>query len=265
VKSDRVAVFTLVQNEPQMFPIWWRYYTKAFPSRDIYVLDHDSEGDGVDAINDAYCDSTFNWLRVRHPLSYDHAWMTRTASTFQHYLLQSYAAVLFTAADEIVIPPPDRSSLVEYIQASIVPYERCDGYEIVHRYESEPALDWTAPLLAQRSWWYGSAYYSKPLLARIPLYWDKGFQVAHNVPRAWPRSRLQLLHLHKIDLQQTIHRHQQTAARRWHPEEHYDGPYRHNRLEDPEKLQRWLLSDADDTTTYANLVPIPDTVKAVEL
>jgi hypothetical protein len=259
----RLAVFTLVRNDV-FLPVWLHHYMQHVPAEDIYVLDHESMGDALDELHGLQGMYHFNLLRVQHRWTYDTLWMARLTRDFQTFLLRTYSAVLFSAADELVTPRPEYAGkLPEFADEFLadVNYLRCNGFDVVHKHDEEPTLDLTQRILPQRNWWYHNQRYSKPLLSMIPLYWQRGWFGAANVPALEPIFRdLLLIHLHKVDLQLCIERHQLNASQNWLGEEKV-GPLAHNLLEDPEQLSRWILSNSDDSSQYATLARIPDSLK----
>jgi hypothetical protein len=257
-----LAVFTIAQNETRFLPAWLNCYTREVPPEDIYVLDHQTTGDAADAMIEA-CQvaGIENILAVQHEQSYDSFWLSLITRYFQQFLLMSYRAVLFSAVDELVLPL--QGSLVDYantITSSTTPV--CKGYEVVHDKDNEPAIDWDKPLVAQRKHCYHCRAYSKALLATTPLYWGGGWFRATNVPHTQePDPNLILLHLHRIDYDECLRFHREKSARTWKPEERREGIFRHNMVEDPEMLSRWLLCNADEQSEYAKLIEIPERFK----
>jgi len=261
----QTAAFTVAQDETHYIRKWVRSHKPHF-SR-LYILDHDTAGDAADELHDlGRLDDDIHILPVKHDESYDSTWLAQVTRKFQAYLLESYEVVMFSAADEIVVNT--NGTLKEYL------YDFYDGephavyaagVEVVHKQAEEPSLDWESPWLAQRSFWYPCRKYTKPVIAKTPVFWRPGWHSASNVPQTDPYvdESLLLVHTHKIDYDYCRSRHRAKTARRWSPEDRNEGPFRHNRVEDPEQLNRWLLSDADNTREYAKLRPIPDQLKGL--
>jgi hypothetical protein len=194
----------------------------------------------------------------------------RDLQSFQRFLLQSYETVLFTEVDEVVATDPRcfEGTLADYcdeLAGSPDAAARCTGYEVIHDPDAEPALDWSAPLLRQRSQWSPSSRYCKTLLAKVPLTWVDGFHTAEAIDEAAavdPDPRLLLLHLHRADWATALERHRQAAATRWSPA---DLELRHgwqNRVTDDDTLREWWFS-IDETDELAPLLPIPERVKDI--
>ncbi len=265
--KDPLAIFTIVQNEPVWLPIWIKHYRNQVEVAHLYILDHDSEGPGAELLRELKR-AGVNVVPVHRRVSFDHTWLAQTVEHFQRFLLASYEAVLFNEVDEIIATAPGSGyrDLGEYAARVLDDrhkFVRCTGYEVVHKPEEEPPIDWTAPVLGQRGWWYGSEKYSKPLLSRIPLSWRKGFHKTTNV-RTRARqidSDLLLIHLHKLDFDYCVKRHQETASRNWMRTDGAAG--RQNRVSDPDELRAWFSRSIDDEKREARLVPIPSDVQRI--
>ena len=183
------AVFTIVQDDPVHLALWAGHYGRFYAPEHTYVLHHPSVGESWDAgwvteIREsrapAGSPSAFHLVPVLREESFNHAWLRGTVEAFQRFLLQSYATVLFTEIDEMVMTDPARFSgtLTDYcdeLTRSPGAAARCTGYEVFHDPEAEPAIDWTRPVLRQRSVWYPAWRFDKTLLSTAPLAWHDGF------------------------------------------------------------------------------------------
>jgi len=276
MNKDPLAIFTIVQNEPVWLPVWVDYYRSQVDASDLFVLNHDSSGQGADVLTELSAKFGINVIPVHRRVSFDHHWLADTVRLFQHFLLNSYRTVLFIEVDEIVATTSHSkySNLEQYATAVIGSkrlfhkpreYVRCTGYEVVHKPEEEPALDWSEPLLQQRAWWYHSVRYSKTLLSMTPLEWDIGFHDISN-----PEARIEkmeddlvLIHLHKIDFDFCLAKHKESANRNWSASDKEDGSGQQNRLYDTEKLRTWFRSSIDNPSEDAQLVHIPDHIKSI--
>lgn len=257
------AVFTIVQNETVFLRPWARHYCRpgsTFDPSDVYVLDHGTVGDAADLLADLRREYGFNVLSLKHVYSYDHVWLAETARSFQAFLLKSYDVTVFAAADEFLVAAEDGgpACLAHYLQTMRHNMVRAVGYEIVHHRDTEPPLDTSRAWLRQRSLWYLTWQYAKTLVGRSPIFWNPGFHTAANVsPRTPASEQLWLLHLHRVDYDLCLKRHREIAAREWLPQARRDGPFRHNLIEAPPMLDRWLLCDSDDTSRWAKLRRMP--------
>ena len=234
------AAFTVVHNEPVMLPLWLDYYGRHFDADDLYVLDHDST-DGSTADLDGRC----HVVPVHREAAFDHHWLKLTVEQFQAFLLRSYDAVLFAEVDELVLADPRRyAGLDAYIAEMTRPAARCSGFNVVHQ-PDEPPLRFDAPLLMQRRYWHASLKYSKRLLSRIPLRWSDGFHQEYSAPDDAPDPELLLLHLHRIDYDLCLARHQASAARDWNEADIVNGYGAQNRIAETGEFEEWFYRGAD--------------------
>jgi hypothetical protein len=234
------AAFTIVHNEAAMLPLWLDYYGRHFDADDLYVLDHDST-DGSTAGLDGRC----HVVPVHRDAAFDHRWLKATIERFQEFLLRSYDAVLFSDADEIVLADPRRyAGLAAYIAALSRPAARCSGFNVAQQ-PDEPPLRFDAPLLAQRRYWHASHMYSKRLLSTIPLRWSYGFHEEYNAPDDPPDPELLLVHLHRIDHDTTLARHQAAIAGDWSEFDLANGYGAQNRITELGEFEEWFYRGAD--------------------
>lgn len=252
------AIFTLVQNDNTFTARWVQYHRRFFDC--VYVLEHDTRGDGVEMLKGLADDLLI--LPTHHRYSYDADWMAQTVRQFHSFLSQSYDVVAFTAVDEFLVAP--RGSLgdrLKAFQASEAWALRATGYEVVHDRDQEPPLDWAAASwLSQRHVWYSSTMYSKPVLGKRPIYWMPGFADASNVPQAADPG-LFLVHLHRLDYDECLRKHREARVREWLPTARNEGPFRQNLIDEPDTLSRWMLCNSDDSANFAKLEEIPPYVR----
>lgn len=123
--NRELAVFTIMQDEPEFIHPWINHYKKHVSDpRDLYVLIHSpTRPDGTPMRSE----ETPAWHRaqelmtdyhgvtavpVHRALAFDHRWLAEVVARFQSFLLSSYAWVLFAEADEFILPMPVASTLV---------------------------------------------------------------------------------------------------------------------------------------------------------
>ena len=259
------VLFTVVHNATHFLRPWVDYHVDHFD--EIFVLTHECVGDScdvLDGIEEAY--PYLPILKVTHRYRYDADWLMRVVRRFQAFLLASYDTAWFLAADEFLATrdQPLGDWLDEFERAGRI-FGRATGYEIVHRLDlDEPAIDWTAPgpLLRRRRYWYECKKYSKPVGGATPIFWEPGFATATNVSDP-PDPGLQLIHLHRIDYEHCLQRHREAVSSEWRPLDKQAGPYRHNRIDEPTLLERWLLCNADNTREFADFSEIPDNIRSL--
>ena len=229
------AVVTLVPDESVFLPIWLRYYSQFFAPQDIYVL-------AIDSTDGSTNGSGF----VRVPTSHDQigwAWHRDQLQKWQHTLIQTYEVVLCADVDEIVAPDPLTGTLGEYIGGFQEDFVTCQGYEVLHMADVEAPLEPDRAILAQRRYWFANAAYSKPLLARVPMNWVVGLH-ARADGRSNPDDRLRLIHLHRVDYDLCLARHQQRVSRPWNPRHVAQGLGYQNRISDAHRFHSWFYEDS---------------------
>jgi hypothetical protein len=244
-----LAVFTIVQDEPEFIHPWINHYKKHVADpRDLYVLVHPpTRPDGTSMGQE----DIPAWVRaqplltshhgatavpVHHLSAFDHLWLAETVARFQAFLLQSYDWVLFAEADEFVLPMPDSSrgktvlDFVRALGAKAPPAVRVTGFGVIQQ-DGEPPVppelyrDGTnvrltaGELLDRRESWYVSPWLCKTLLANIPLRWEIGFHRTHGIVEEIadgpPSPDLALVHLHKVDFDLALGRSRRSHARNW--------------------------------------------------
>jgi hypothetical protein len=290
----RHAVFTIVQDEPVFFPLWYRYYSRHYKPQNIYVLYHplfEEESGGeptwlkVPLFNDPNT-RTFrdmNIVRVFREKSFDHTWLRAQVEQFAAFLLGSHDTVTFTEVDEILALDPYRvndGSLMRWLAIwcrQRRPAVRATGYEVVHQFDDEPDLDLdeiqykAGRVLRDRGWWYPSEIYSKTLIWTAPPQWDNGFHEAFIpdgagavMPLVLGREpELLLLHLHKVDYCVAAARLRRTAARDWNKPDTRDRVGIQNRFTSEAQLKNWWYKSIDHPAANAPLVQIPDDIRSI--
>jgi hypothetical protein len=208
----RAVAITMVRDEADMLPRWIDYYGRQLGMDNLIVLDDNSVDGSTDALP---C------TRYRLPAP---PWKRRWAKTrsrlvngMANGLLACNDVVIFTDADEFLVPDPARyDGLLDYLAARsdrsvIAPL----AFELLHNARLEPALDPTRPVLEQRRFVKFSPGMCKPLLKQTPDLWQRAF---HDIfapfeidPDLW------LLHLKYYD--ETVLSKVAEARRRVHEEE----------------------------------------------
>lgn len=275
-----LAVFTIVQEEPEFIHPWINHYKKhiADPG-DLYVLVHAPTPEGAPTEHPR---ATSAWsaaealmvdhhgvtaVPVHHASAFDHHWLAATVAKFQSFLLQSYRWVLFAECDEFVLPTPGTTprtgALLDFIAslgADAVPAVRATGFEIVQQQEEPPLpaelyqdgrnVALTAGRMIEGChFWYCSSQYSKTLLARTPMQWGIGFHgadgPAHAIAAAVPSPLLTLVHLHKVDFDLALARARRSRARKWSKPDIESRLGWQNRIEEASELRGFWQVDHD--------------------
>jgi hypothetical protein len=191
----KIAVITMVFNEPVFLPIWLNYYAAELGYENLYIIDHRSSDC---SINSARKRGATNIIKLETD-ELDEQERVNQISYYHQRLLRRYDAVIYTDVDEIIIPSPlTRLTLKEYIEAKVETYINLLGLNVIHDVHEEPRLDLGQPLFKQRSYAQFDWVYCKPLVSKIPLDWLPGFHDTRQHPRKQV-SDLFLFHLRAMD------------------------------------------------------------------
>jgi hypothetical protein len=293
-----LAVFTIVQDEPEFIHPWINHYKKHVADpQDIHVLVHPPmRADGTPL----QPDELPAWRRakslmtghhgvtvvpVHHASAFDHLWLAETVARFQSFLLQSYDWVLFAEADEFVLPVSGDelpcatiTDLVRGLGAEPPAAIRATGFEVVQQtgeplvppslYRDGDNVALTAgKLIENRASWHFYARDCKTLLANVPLRWEVGFHltdgVAREIAEGPPSGLLALVHLHKVDFHLALGRLRRSRARKWSQTDIANGWGWQNRIEDEVELRAYWDGEGDTKEPLApdQLVPIPLSIR----
>lgn len=203
-----LAVVTMVYDEPEHLLQWRRHYGAQAGEDSCYVIDHGSD-DG----------STGDLGRIsviRLPRSpQDDEKRARAVGKFCESLLEWYDSVIYVDVDELLLPDPALfPSLVEFALLNRRPVVTATGFDVIHRPEEEPPLDYTRLLSLQRRHLRFSSAMCKPVLIRMPVTWAPGFHCCAQVAPE-PDSPLFLFHTRYADLPSGLNRLRRTRVQPW--------------------------------------------------
>lgn len=134
----------------------------------------------------------------------DRRWFTNVARLFQRVLLGGHEAVVFSDADEYLIPTDGTlRAFSERFLVSPMQHARATGWGVVHQVDCEQPAE-PGDVLAGRGQAWRMPGYDKTLISKIPLAWSKG---SHDVYRDGrkasddpPDPGLELVHLRDVDV-----------------------------------------------------------------
>ena len=240
----KCAVLTIVKNEKYFLPVWLKHYKKYFLNEDIYVLDHETTDGSTD-------DLDVHVTMVNNELSFDHQWLLDTVKHHFTKLLETYEAVLFSEADELVysVEKPLSQTIEEFLKSDNE-YVTCRSHEVYHDFTKEIPITGDDKIFPNRKWWFYHDGYDKTLLSKIHLPWHHGFhRTSLNVtPEYKPyessyMNDLYLIHLQRCDHSQFLIRHLERVNWEMAP---LDGKGDYNKQTDLRKILD-LYSDVPDT------------------
>jgi hypothetical protein len=245
-QNPRIAVVTMVYNDPEYLRIWCDYYSRQIGARNLFVVDHGSDDGSTSGLGD------INVMRIpRSPQ--DDPKRAAFLSKFCSSLLDWFDCVLYVDVDEIAVADPRYfAGLAQFCASVRQPVLNAIGVNVIHRLGHEMPYDRGRGVLTQRSWVFRSSSMCKPVLIRRPVSWAPGFHSA-NAPAAF--DQLYLFHLRWFDLDTGLHRMAKTRSMPWQ----HDDAGSHQRISDDQLVQQFtafstLPLDARDMDAHVEPV-----------
>ena len=229
----KTAVITFVYNEAVNLPIWIRYFGAQVGTKNLFVVDlgtDDGSTDGLGEVN-----------RIAVPrVQFDEYAKTSFINALQKGLLNYYDTVIYTDADELVVPDPDRyADLRAYLEGNKSDYVSCVGLNIVHMLTIEEPLDLARPVLQQRRFAKFWSATCKPAVSRVPMNWSPGFHGADKPPRIDPA--LFLFHTKWMDYGLAMRRHRTSREATYSRRTVEDGLGAHSRYDNDRFVREGFL------------------------
>ena len=217
----RSCVYTLVKDARFHLPQWIKYYSQHFDLADMYILDHNSQDVATRQI---LGDFGGNVRYLDYATIFDHEWLRNVVQDMQRELLERYEYVLFTDADEIVIPAT--GTLKSFIDHANQSAYRCTGYEVLegqmHRHP----------------------FFDKTLLSTHPLQWCYGY---HNAEPEYPVSdELFLYHLHKMNFDEAWQKNMRWANYQFDATAIANGHSFQNQIRDIDAFKGWFYDTSGE-------------------
>lgn len=191
LQDCRVTVVTDALSPEGYFPIWHKYYSREFGSKNIVLVTYAGMA----------CD--FSEFQFRNVVELDGGYNDdRRLSVINQLGLDAVTGknwLVRADADELLVADPRRfRSLRHFISCLDVPYVTAQGFDVVQS-PSENALDFSRPIvLAQRRFAFALAALNKTCVTSVPLHWGRGFHYCSAYPRF---SGLYMFHLKRCDIQ----------------------------------------------------------------
>jgi hypothetical protein len=170
------AAFTVAREETFFLNVWCNYYCSQFGAENCYVIKDVALDLSIQRAVDEH--SGLNVIDISGGDFGDPGRIKPLVMSKQKMLLDSYECVLFSEADEYIVP--DNCSLKCYCQEfldSNDSFRRSVGWGVVHQVDFEPVLDLSRDclILENRSSMWQMPRYDKTLLSKVPLTWSAGF------------------------------------------------------------------------------------------
>ena len=186
----KIAAITMVHNERTFLPIWLNYYSSQIGFENLFVVDHGSSDKSTDI-------KGLNIFRIPASPTEERK-RAKFISSLHSSLLMEYDCVIYTDVDEfLVADPANWRNLPDLIENTSYPIICGKGVNILHAHDTEPAIDFSRPLLSQRRWGVFDPYFCKPVISRIPLEWEPGFHTCGK--QVYFHFELYMFHLKSID------------------------------------------------------------------
>ena len=199
----KIAAFTIARNEDVFLPVWFKYYKKHIPEKDIFIYDNDSINPVPENIA----------TKIHSEYTFDHRWLRQTAFKIMSYLLMFYDYVLCTDADEILIADPRKyKNITDYVQKNPNEIMYSTGYEIVGNKKDTP-INFSENLFNQRKEWVKLKNFYKPVLSSVPI--RKMYSDYNCSSNGDPD--LYLVHLNRIDYKTSLDKHKASKKYNWNP------------------------------------------------
>lgn len=251
--ATKIAIVTMVYNEPDYLPIWTKYYGQQVEARNCFVIDHGSTDRSTSELGDV------NVIRIpRSPQ--DDPRRAAFLSKFCSALLDYYDVVLYVDIDEIAVPDPRyHKGLASFCASVSQPILNAVGVNIIHRLGHETPFSQEQGVLAQRSWVFRSSSMCKPVLIRRPVVWAPGFHSA-DAPAAF--DNFYLFHLRWFDLDTGLRRLAKTRLMPWQ----FADAGGHQKVSDEDLVQQFTGFSSlslDDRDMDTNVEPVSTFIDAV--
>ncbi len=202
----RVAVVTMVYNEPVFPPIWLRHYAGLVGVENCLVVDHGSDDGSTRDLRGA---GTIRLPRTALREQERCAFI----SDLCRGLLRYHDAVIYTDVDELLVVDPARhGSLDALLRQEQAPVIRAIGFNVRQLTGIEGPLDLARPVSRQRRMVQLVTCMFKPLVVREAVRWAPGFHDC-DLPTAF--APLFLFHLRLADRDIALGRLAKTRAQDW--------------------------------------------------
>jgi hypothetical protein len=168
VEKRPLAAVTMAYNETTMLPLWLRHYGRQVGPENCFVLDHGSDDGSTSGI-------AANVIRLPR-LALNEWERAHAVRDFCASLFIGYKYVLYSDADELVVPDPEMATvLTEYIASQdLPPIVDLFGTDVRH-IEGEDPIDLNSPISHQRKYTRPISSLCKATIISTRVDWHIGF------------------------------------------------------------------------------------------
>lgn len=242
--NRKIACITMVYNEAEFLPLWVSHYGRHAGIGNLYIID-DGSTDGSTDIKGP------NVIKIPK-LPFSDARRASFIGDLQKSLLNYYDVVIYTDADEFLVPDPAKyASLAQY--CDLLEHENATavGLNVYHVPSEEPGdLNWSEQIFKQRRFVRFLSAMCKTLITRTPTRWGTGFHRSSPGPRI--DKDLYLFHLKYVDQRRSFARQEVTRNIEWDAVALQLKQGNHQRQSD-----EWLKSHLAMNTRLAGTGPAP--------
>jgi hypothetical protein len=235
--SNKLAIVTMVYNEPDFLPIRVRHYGSHVGRKNCFIIDHGSDDGSTEGL------APVNVVRIPRS-EFDEHKRAASVSDFCASLLRWYDFVAYVDVDELLVPDPAIApSLPEFCTPERPDVTTAVGLDLFHMMGHEMPLDLSKPILTQRRAARVGSNMCKPSLIRRPIKWDIGF---HSYPGPAVFDGLYLFHISMIDLD--IAQRRQIKRQKVVENHPYEGhPHKMPPSYPRHLMEQWTSKEMDDT------------------
>jgi hypothetical protein len=191
--AKRVAVISDTIAADQLFQVWYRYYSRLFGAKNLYVVTYRNMS------------SQFAGIELgglwEIPEEYNDPIRAQVISSLVTALLSTYDYIVRGDIDELIVPDPrsapDLATYINALDYQRNPYVTGRGLEVVQTATDAP-LNLLAPILVQqRKYVFGNSGLNKTCITSVPIDWGNGFHAGTIYPKL---CDLYIFHLKFSDL-----------------------------------------------------------------
>ena len=174
--SARIAAVTMARNAGDFLRKWVSWYGAQLGEANLYIFLDGEDQEVPPFTRECHVKVV---QRVEGNVAESDRGRIRVLSGFAEGLLSDYDFVIGTDVDEFITPDPATGlGLAEFISAIQPKGRKCFsplGCDVVQNVSCEAPLDWTRPILEQRSQAFLSTRYTKASILCAPARWGSGF------------------------------------------------------------------------------------------
>lgn len=180
--------------------LWLKYYSKYFDK--IFVWGRGTKPAYTDKLNE-FKEKYHMDYEIGSILS-DPETVVRELREMQTKFFEDNQWVCFANVDEFLVTDTDRfKDLTDLMDNYDGDWIACEAYDVMNL-DTEPRLDYSAPILSQRKYWIRNVNYNKVLLSKVFMSWNPGLHqidsIDHIKSKDIEGTGLYLVHLKYADI-----------------------------------------------------------------